>query len=174
MANGKVIQVIGSVVDVEFSADSMPALFNALEIPRENGKMVLEVQSHVGNNRVKCLSFTPTDGLERGAEVIDTTRPLSVPVGRGTLGRIFNVLGEALDNRGDVKSEKTMPIHRLAPGMDELESSAQVLETGIKVIDLIAPFARGGKIGALGGAGVGKTVLIQELIRNIATEHEGF
>ncbi|ACZ61657.1 F0F1 ATP synthase subunit beta [Dehalococcoides mccartyi] len=174
MANGKVIQVIGSVVDVEFSADSMPALFNALEIPRDNGKMVLEVQSHVGNNRVKCLSFTPTDGLERGAEVIDTKRPLSVPVGRNTLGRIFNVLGEPLDNRGDVKSEKTMPIHRSAPAMDELESSAQVLETGLKVIDLIAPFARGGKIGALGGAGVGKTVLIQELIRNIATEHEGF
>ncbi|AHB13272.1 MULTISPECIES: F0F1 ATP synthase subunit beta [Dehalococcoides] len=174
MANGKVIQVIGSVVDVEFSADSMPALFNALEIPRDNGKMVLEVQSHVGNNRVKCLSFTPTDGLERGAEVIDTKRPLSVPVGRNTLGRIFNVLGEPLDNRGDVKSEKTMPIHRSAPAMDELESSAQVLETGLKVVDLIAPFARGGKIGALGGAGVGKTVLIQELIRNIATEHEGF
>ncbi|BAQ34448.1 F0F1 ATP synthase subunit beta [Dehalococcoides sp. UCH007] len=174
MANGKVIQVIGSVVDVEFSADSMPALFNALEIPRDNGKMVLEVQSHVGNNRVKCLSFTPTDGLERGAEVIDTKRPLSVPVGRNTLGRIFNVLGEPLDNRGDVKAEKTMPIHRSAPAMDELESSAQVLETGLKVIDLIAPFARGGKIGALGGAGVGKTVLIQELIRNIATEHEGF
>ncbi|KTB48624.1 ATP synthase F1 subcomplex beta subunit [Dehalogenimonas alkenigignens] len=174
MAKGKVVQVIGSVVDIEFPSAELPALFNALEIDNEGERIVLEVQAHVGNNWVRCLSFMPTDGLARGAEVVDTGAPVSVPVGQATLGRIFNVLGEPLDNEGEVKATERWPIHRNAPPFDEQETTAQMLETGIKVIDLITPFARGGKIGAYGGAGVGKTVIIQELIRNIASEHGGF
>ncbi|PVV84941.1 F0F1 ATP synthase subunit beta [Dehalogenimonas alkenigignens] len=174
MAKGKVVQVIGSVVDIEFPSAELPALFNALEIDNEGERIVLEVQAHVGNNWVRCLSFMPTDGLARGAEVVDTGAPVSVPVGQAALGRIFNVLGEPLDNEGEVKATERWPIHRNAPPFDEQETTAQMLETGIKVIDLITPFARGGKIGAYGGAGVGKTVIIQELIRNIASEHGGF
>ncbi|AKG53425.1 ATP synthase beta chain [Dehalogenimonas sp. WBC-2] len=174
MAKGKVVQVIGSVVDIEFPAGELPGLLYALEIMNKDEKIVLEVQAHVGNNWVRALSFMPTDGLARGAEVTDTGAPLSVPVGQGVLGRIFNVMGEPLDNEGEVKAEERWPIHRNAPPFDQQETSAQMLETGIKVIDLITPFARGGKAGLLGGAGVGKTVIIQELIRNIATEHGGF
>ena len=174
MATGKVVQVIGSVVDVEFPPAELPALFNAVEINNKGERIVLEVQAHVGNNWVRCLSFMPTDGLARGAEVIDTGKAVSVPVGQGVLGRIFNVLGEPLDMEGEVKATERWPIHRNAPPFDQQETSAQMLETGIKVIDLITPFARGGKIGAYGGAGVGKTVIIQELIRNIASEHGGF
>lgn len=174
MSKGKVVQIIGSVVDVEFPPSELPGIFNALEIDNNGEKIVLEVQAHVGNNWVKALSFMPTDGLARGAEVTDTGAPISVPVGQGSLGRIFNVLGQPLDNEGEVKTDERWPIHRNAPPFEEQETSAQVLETGIKVIDLITPFARGGKIGAYGGAGVGKTVVIQELIRNIATEHGGF
>ncbi|MEL7562102.1 F0F1 ATP synthase subunit beta [Dehalogenimonas sp. 4OHTPN] len=174
MSKGKVVQVIGSVVDIEFPSGELPALFNALEIDNKGERIVLEVQAHVGNNWVRCLSFMPTDGLARGAEVSDTGAPVSVPVGQGALGRIFNVLGEPLDNEGEVKAAERWPIHRNAPPFDEQETTAQMLETGIKVIDLITPFARGGKIGAYGGAGVGKTVIIQELIRNIASEHGGF
>lgn len=174
MSKGKVVQVIGSVVDVEFPPSELPALFNALEIDNKGEKIVLEVQAHVGNNWVRALSFMPTDGLARGAEAVDTGLPISVPVGQGALGRIFNVLGEPLDNEGEVKTTERWPIHRAAPPFEEQETSAQMLETGIKVIDLITPFARGGKAGLLGGAGVGKTVIIQELIRNIATEHGGF
>jgi len=175
MANGKVVQVIGSVVDVEFPPDKLPALFSALEIKRDDGtKMVLEAQAHVGKNWVRCLSFLPTDGLARGEDVIDTGEPISVPVGAASLGRIFNVLGEPLDNEGEVKYDARWSIHRNPPPLEEQETTTKVLETGIKVIDLIAPFARGGKIGCFGGAGVGKTVVIQELIRAIASEHSGY
>ncbi len=175
MAKGKVVQVIGSVVDIEFPADAMPALFNAIEINKDDGiKLVLEAQAHVGNNWVRCLSFVPTDGLARGVEAIDTGSPIKVPVGPASLGRIFNVLGEPLDSLGEVKAAERWSIHRNPPAFDEQETTTKVLETGIKVIDLISPFARGGKIGAYGGAGVGKTVIIQELIRSIASEHAGY
>ncbi|MDP2932078.1 MAG: F0F1 ATP synthase subunit beta [Chloroflexota bacterium] len=174
MGKGKVAQVIGTVVDVEFPPGQLPALFNAIEIPIDGGKLVLEVQKHIGNNWVRCLSLAPTEGLARGVEAIDTGTALKVPVGRGTLGRLFNVVGEALDKLGPVEAKEYWPIHRPPPSFQEQETTTQILETGLKVIDLIAPFSKGGKIGAFGGAGVGKTVIIQELIRNIATEHGGF
>jgi len=174
MAKGKVAQVIGTVVDIEFPPDELPALYNAIEIDSGTGKMVLEVQDHLGNNWVRCLALSPTDGLERGAEAIDTGAALRVPVGRATLGRLFDVMGTPLDNLGDVKADDKWPIHRLPPTFEEQETSTQVLETGLKVVDLITPFTKGGKIGAYGGAGVGKTVIIMELIRNIATMHGGF
>jgi F-type H+-transporting ATPase subunit beta len=169
-----VVQVIGTVVDVEFPPDELPALFNAIDIPVDGGKIVLETQDHIGNNWVRCLSLSPTEGLQRGAEAIDTGAALKVPVGKTTLGRLFNVLGEPLDNLGEVKATDKWPIHRSPPSFQEQETTTQVLETGLKVIDLITPFTRGGKIGAYGGAGVGKTVIIMELIRNIAQEHGGF
>ena len=174
MAKGKVVQVIGTVVDVEFPPDKLPAIFNAIEIPRNGSKLVMEVQGHVGNNWVRCLSLLPTDGLERGAEAIDTGAPITVPVGKPSLGRLFNVMGEPLDNLGEVKSEEHWPIHRTPPQFEDQEATTEALETGIKVIDLITPFTKGGKTGAYGGAGVGKTVIIMELIRNIATEHGGY
>ncbi len=174
MAKGKVTQVIGTVVDIEFPPDELPALFNSLEIHNSSGKLIFEVQEHIGNNWVRCLALSPTEGLERGAETIDTGAALSVPVGKATLGRLFNVLGEPLDNLGTVDTEEQWSIHRPPPSLEEQETSTEVLETGLKVIDLIAPFTKGGKIGAYGGAGVGKTVIIMELIRNIATEHGGF
>ncbi|MFA5629159.1 MAG: F0F1 ATP synthase subunit beta [Dehalococcoidales bacterium] len=174
MAKGKVVQVIGSVVDIQFPPDELPALFNAVEIGSGDDKFILEVQSHLGNNWVRCLSFTPTDGLARGVEAVDTGKSIMVPVGEACLGRLFDVTGAALDGRGEVKSEEKWKIHRNPPSFEEQESSVQMLETGIKVIDLITPFAKGGKAGLLGGAGVGKTVVIQELIRNIATEHGGY
>lgn len=174
MAKGKVVQVIGTVVDVEFPPDELPALYNALEIKTGDGKIVLEVQDHLGNNQVKCLALSPTDGLARGVEAEDTGAALRVPVGRATLGRLFDVMGTPLDNLGEVRAEDNWQIHRIAPTFEEQETSTQVLETGLKVIDLIVPFTKGGKIGAYGGAGVGKTVIIQELIRNIATMHGGF
>jgi F-type H+-transporting ATPase subunit beta len=174
MAKGKVTQVIGTVVDIEFPPDELPALYNAVEVPVGDSKVVLEVQDHLGNNQVKCLALSPTDGMERGAEALDTGAALRVPVGRPTLGRLFDVMGTPLDNLGDVKTDESWEIHRLAPAFDEQETSTQVLETGLKVADLITPFTKGGKIGIQGGAGVGKTVIIQELIRNIATVHGGF
>jgi len=174
MAKGKVRQVIGSVVDIEFPPNEMPSLFNAIEIPRDDGKLVLEVQSHSGNNWVRCLSLLPTDGLNRGAEAIDTGKSIAVPVGKSCLGRLFDVIGQPLDNLGDVKAEDKWPIHRTPPLLEEQETTSETLETGIKVIDLITPFVKGGKVGAFGGAGVGKTVIIMELIRNIAHEHGGF
>ncbi len=174
MAKGRVAQVIGTVVDIEFPPDELPAIYNAIEIPYDGGKMVLEAQHHVGNNWVRCLSLTPTDGLQRGLEAVDTGAPLSVPVGEATLGRLFNVMGEPLDELGEVKAEEHWPIHRPAPSFQEQETTTQMLETGLKVIDLITPFTKGGKVGAFGGAGVGKTVIIMELIRNIATEHGGY
>ena len=174
MAKGKVAQVIGTVVDIEFPPDELPALNNAIEIPIDEGKIILETQQHVGNNWVRCLAMSPTDGMERGAEAIDTGAPLAVPVGRATLGRLFNILGEPLDNLGPVEADEHWPIHRPPPSFREQETSTEMLETGLKVIDLITPFTKGGKVGAFGGAGVGKTVIIMELIRNIATEHGGF
>jgi F-type H+-transporting ATPase subunit beta len=174
MAKGKVAQIIGTVVDIEFPPDELPALNNAIEIPIGGGRIVLEVQQHVGNNWVRCLAMSPTDGLQRGAEAIDTGDSLKVPVGRATLGRLFNILGEPLDDLGPVQAEEHWTIHRPAPSLEEQETSIQMLETGLKVVDLITPFTKGGKVGAFGGAGVGKTVIIQELIRNIAKEHGGF
>jgi len=174
MAKGKVAQVIGTVVDIEFPPDELPALYNAIEIPRDGGKIVLEAQGHIGNNWVRCLALSSTDGLERGAEAIDTGVALTVPVGKATLGRLFNVMGEPIDNLGPVEATEHWLIHRAPPSFEEQETSTQMLETGLKVIDLITPFTKGGKIGAYGGAGVGKTVIIMELIRNIATEHGGF
>ncbi|MDY6835057.1 MAG: F0F1 ATP synthase subunit beta [Chloroflexota bacterium] len=174
MAKGRVVQIIGTVVDIEFPPGELPGLFNALEIQRDQGKIVLEVQQHIGNNWVRCLAMSPTDGLARGVEVVDTGRPLAVSVGRATLGRLFNALGEPVDDLGPVKAEEHWPIHRTPPPLQEQETTTQVLETGLKVIDLITPFTRGGKIGAYGGAGVGKTVIIMELIHNIATVHGGF
>ncbi|MFQ5925233.1 MAG: F0F1 ATP synthase subunit beta [Dehalococcoidia bacterium] len=174
MAKGKVAQVIGTVVDIEFPPDELPAFHNAIEIPIDEEKIVLEAQQHVGNNWVRCLALSSTDGLERGAEAIDTGAPITVPVGRATLGRLFNTTGEPLDNLGPVDAEERWPIHRPPPSLQEQETSTQMLETGLKVIDLITPFARGGKVGAFGGAGVGKTIIIMELIHNIATVHGGF
>jgi F-type H+-transporting ATPase subunit beta len=173
MGKGKVAQVIGTVVDIEFPPEELPALYNAIEIPRKEGNIILEVEQHIGNNWVRCLSMMPTEGLARGVEAIDTGASIAVPVGKATLGRLFDVLGAPLDNLGAVKAEQNWPIHRMSPPYDQQETSTQILETGLKVIDLIAPFTRGGKIGAYGGAGVGKTVVIQELIHNIATVHGG-
>jgi len=174
MARGRVVQVIGTVVDIEFPPDELPALFSAVEIATEDGKITLEVQEHIGNNWVRCLSLAPTDGLARGTEAVDTGKPIAVPVGRASLGRLFDVAGQPLDDIGEVKADDYWPIHRQPPSFQEQETTPELLETGLKVIDLVAPFTKGGKIGAYGGAGVGKTVVIQELIRNIATEHGGF
>ena len=174
MAKGKIVQIIGTVIDVEFPQDELPKLFNAVEISTAKGKLLLEVQDHIGNNWVRCLSLVPTEGLSRGMEVVDTGLPITVPVGRGCLGRLFDVSGTAIDNAGPVKATDNWPIHRPAPSFEEQETTPELLETGLKVIDLVAPFSKGGKVGAYGGAGVGKTVVIQELIRNIATEHGGF
>jgi F-type H+-transporting ATPase subunit beta len=174
MANGKVVQIIGTVIDVEFPPNELPKTFNALEINTGKDKLILEVQADIGNNWVRCLSLAPTEGLARGTEVVDTGLPITVPVGRGCLGRLFDVTGAAIDNVGTVKATANWSIHRSPPSFVEQETTPQLLETGLKVIDLVAPFSKGGKVGAYGGAGVGKTVVIQELIRNIATEHGGF
>ena len=172
---GTIVQVIGTVVDAEFPAEQVPDIYNAVEIDMgDSKKLIAEVQQHLGNNWVRCLTMDTTDGLRRGAVVTDTGAPIAVPVGQSTLGRLFNVLGEPLDGLGDVKSDEHWPIHRPAPTFEELETTPQVLETGVKVLDLVSPFTKGGKVGAYGGAGTGKTVIIQELIRNIATEHGGF
>jgi F-type H+-transporting ATPase subunit beta len=173
MAKGRIAQVIGTVVDIEFPPDELPTLHNAIEIPKDGEKLVLEVQQHIGNNWARCLALVPTDGLERGAEAIDTGVPVSVPVGPATLGRLFNVFGEPIDGLGPVDAEDHWPIHRPPPSLQEQETTTAMLETGLKVLDLITPFARGGKVGAYGGAGVGKTVIILELIHNIATQHGG-
>ncbi len=173
MANGKITQVIGTVVDVQFPSDSMPTVYNALETAIAGEKLVLEVEQHIGNNWVRCLALGPTEGLIRGVEVIDTGAPITVPVGEPTLGRLFNVLGEPLDNLEEIDSEESWPIHRKPPSFEEQSTTIEILETGVKVMDLITPFTKGGKVGAYGGAGVGKTVIIQELIRNIGTVHKG-
>ena len=173
MATGKVTQVIGTVVDVEFPSEGMPAIYNALETSIGESRLVLEVEQHIGNNWVRCLALGPTEGLTRGVDAVDTGGPISVPVGDPTLGRLFNALGETLDKLEEVESEEYWPIHRPPPTFEDQSTTIDVLETGIKVMDLITPFTRGGKVGAYGGAGVGKTVIIQELIRNIGTEHQG-
>src|SRR6188472_4694865 len=198
MATGKVIQITGPVIDVEFPPGDLPAIYNALEIKRpkearssaatdgnggKSGKsavsalddtLVVEVQQHLGNNWVRTVAMSTTDGLSRGLDAEDTGGPITVPVGEITLGRVFDVLGHPIDGKGAVKSKQMLPIHRQPPAFDQMETENQVFETGIKVIDLIAPFKRGGKVGVFGGAGVGKTVIIQELIRNIAAEHGGY
>jgi len=165
---------MGPVVDVEFPPDQLPEIYNGLEIPRDGGKLVVEVQNHMGNDWVRTVAMDSTDGLRRGMEVIDTGAPITMPVGPKTLGRIFNVLGEPIDHLGPVEAADRYPIHRLAPPFEEQVTEPEFFETGIKVIDLVAPFTKGGKTGVFGGAGVGKTVIIMELIRTIATEHGGF
>ena len=171
---GKVVQVIGTVVDVEFDQNQLPEIFHALELENEGVRLVLEVEQHVGNSWARCLALGPTEGLSRGVEVLDTGAPVSVPVGKDSLGRLFNVIGDPIDDGEPINKEAIRwPIHRKAPDFDQQSGSVEVLETGIKVLDLITPFAKGGKIGAYGGAGVGKTVIITELIRNIAQEHSG-
>ncbi len=174
MNKGKISQIIGVVVDVHFP-EGLPAIYNALETKNQNGDtLTLEVQQHLGSNSVRTISMNTTDGLQRDMEVTDTGRPISVPVGPKTLGRMFNVTGVEIDGGEKVKTDKVYPIHRLAPTFKQQSTKSEVLETGIKVIDLICPFLKGGKIGLFGGAGVGKTVVIQELIRNIAQEHSGY
>jgi F-type H+-transporting ATPase subunit beta len=172
---GKIKQVIGPVVDIEFEGE-LPQIYHALEVERTGNKekLVLEVQSHLGDNWVRAVAMDSTEGLKRGQEVLDTGKPISVPVGEEVLGRVLNVIGQAVDKKGEIKAAKYYPIHRPAPSFTEQETKAAILETGIKVIDLIAPFVKGGKVGVFGGAGVGKTVIIQELIRNIAEEHGGY
>ena len=173
-SKGKVVQVIGTVVDVEFPADELPEIYSAVELQNDGEKLVLEVEQHVGNSWARCLALGATEGLARGVEVVDTGSPISVPVGAGSLGRLMNVLGDPIDNGPAIPADaERWPIHRKPPAFDEQSGTTEVLETGIKVMDLITPFAKGGKIGAYGGAGVGKTVIITELIRNIAQEHSG-
>ena len=173
-SKGKVIQVIGTVVDVEFAAGELPEIYSAVELKNEGEKLVLEVEQHVGNSWARCLARGATEGLARGTEVVDTGGPVSVPVGKASLGRLMNVLGDPIDGGEPIADDvERWPIHRKPPSFDEQSGTTEVLETGIKVMDLITPFAKGGKIGAYGGAGVGKTVIITELIRNIAREHSG-
>ena len=172
---GKITQIIGAVLDIKFTEGHLPAIYEAINITRKNGEnLVVEVAQHLGDETVRCIAMGPTDGLVRGMEAVATGAPISVPVGEQTLGRIFNVTGDAIDNKPAPQGVKKMPIHREAPSFEEQSTSAEVLETGIKVVDLLCPYQKGGKIGLFGGAGVGKTVLIQELIRNIATEHGGY
>ncbi len=176
MAAGTIVQIQGVVVDVEFPPDGLPEIYNALAVEREDPDhpLILEVQQHLGNDWVRAVAMSTTDGLRRGAVAVDTGKSIQVPVGPATLGRIFNVLGEPVDNAGPVSTEIEYPIHRPAPSFEEQSTEVEVFETGVKVIDLIAPFTQGGKTGVFGGAGVGKTVIIMELIRNIAAEHGGY
>ncbi|MFA7244835.1 MAG: F0F1 ATP synthase subunit beta [Candidatus Magasanikbacteria bacterium] len=172
---GKISQIIGVVADVKFESGDLPEIYNALEIKMPNGEtLILEVQQHLGSGTVRAIAMSSTDGLKRGAEVTDTGAPISVPVGPETLGRMYNVVGETIDGKGESKTKKKYSIHRKAPSFKEQSTKSEVLETGIKVIDLFCPFLKGGKVGLFGGAGVGKTVIIQELIRNIAQEHGGY
>ena len=171
---GTVIQVMGPVLDIRFGDDSLPQLLNAIHIPHGEGMIVAEVAQHIGDNVVRCIAMNSTDGLCRGVEAVDTGAPITVPVGDQCLGRVFNLLGQPIDNKEPVKGSEQWSIHRSAPAYDEQQPATEILETGIKVIDLICPYAKGGKIGLFGGAGVGKTVLIQELIYNIATAHNGY
>jgi F-type H+-transporting ATPase subunit beta len=178
-ATGRIVQIAGPVVDLEFPADQLPAIYNAVNIPLDGDgeggrKVVCEVQQHLGNDWVRAVSMSTTDGLRRGMTAIDTGAAIAVPVGMGTLGRIFNVIGEPIDEAGPVETTETYPIHRPSPTFEDQAPAAQVFETGMKVIDLIAPFAKGGKIGVFGGAGTGKTVIITELINNVAKQHGGF
>jgi F-type H+-transporting ATPase subunit beta len=170
---GKVVQVIGAVVDVRFDADSLPNIYDAIEIKYNNIRIVAEVAQHVGDNTVRCIAMSSTDGLVRGVEATSLGQPITVPVGKATLGRLINVIGEAIDNKAEIVSDEKWSIHREAPSFEEQQTATEIFETGIKVVDLMCPYVKGGKIGLFGGAGVGKTVLIQELINNIAKEHGG-
>ncbi|MDY3079959.1 MAG: F0F1 ATP synthase subunit beta [Oscillospiraceae bacterium] len=174
MENGIVRRVIGPVVDVQFPSGKMPEIYNAIEIQLEDRKVVMEAVQHIGDNSVRCISLFSTDGLSRGCTAVDTGAPVKMPVGDATLGRMFNVIGEPIDEKGPVNAQEYMPIHREAPAFTDIAPSTEILETGIKVVDLLAPYSKGGKIGLFGGAGVGKTVLIMELIRNVAYEHGGY
>ena len=171
---GTVVQVMGPVLDIRFSEGQLPELLSAIEIPHGKETVVAEVAQHVGDNVVRCVAMSSTDGLQRGIPAMDTGSPIRVPVGEECLGRVFNLLGQTIDDGKKIEAKESWPIHRPAPSYDEQQSATEILETGIKVIDLICPYAKGGKIGLFGGAGVGKTVLIQELIYNIATEHNGY
>ena len=173
-SKGKVSAILGAVVDVSFEGQKLPEIYNALEIDFDGSKLVLEVAQHLGDSAVRTIAMDSTDGLKRGVEVVDTGKPISVPVGDKVLGRMFDLLGNTIDGKDSVSREQELPIHRSAPKFDQLATSTDVLVTGIKVIDLMEPYTKGGKTGLFGGAGVGKTVLIQELIRNIATEHGGY
>ncbi len=170
---GTVVQVIGPVLDIKFADGELPALLNAIEIDNNGVKLIVEVAQHIGDNVVRCIAMSSTDGLVRGTQAVDTGKPIAVPVGEECLGRVFNLLGEPVDNKPAPEAKEYWPIHRQPPAYEDQESSAEILETGIKVVDLIAPYAKGGKIGLFGGAGVGKTVLIQELINNVAKQHGG-
>ncbi|HID86446.1 MAG TPA: F0F1 ATP synthase subunit beta, partial [Anaerolineae bacterium] len=172
---GKVVQIMGPVVDIEFPQEELPEIYHAIEIPRDGSdeKLVVEVEQHLGENWVRCIAMDTTDGLRRGMVAIDTGGPITVPVGKGTLGRLLNVLGEPIDRLGPVEAEARLPIHRPPPPFEEQVTTPEFFETGLKVIDLIAPFTKGGKTGIFGGAGVGKTLIIMELIRSVATEHAG-
>lgn len=173
-STGRVVQILGGVVDLEFPPEGLPAIFDAVEVPRQGSEpLVLEVQKHLGNNWVRCVAMDATDGLQRGVPAIATGAPIRVPVGLQTLGRIFNVLGKPVDRKGPVKADLYYPIHRPAPEFSDQSTKVEVFETGLKVVDLIAPFTKGGKTGIFGGAGVGKTIIIMELIRSIATVHQG-
>jgi F-type H+-transporting ATPase subunit beta len=174
-ATGKIVQVLGPVVDIEYPADELPEIYNAVEVSMDDGStLVLETQSHLGNDWVRAVAMSSTDGIRRGMDAVDTGLPIAVPVGPEALGRILNVVGEPIDQQGPVEAKTTYPIHRPAPSFEEQSTQVENFETGIKVIDLIAPFTKGGKTGVFGGAGVGKTVIITELIRNIAAEHGGY
>ncbi|HFB68429.1 MAG TPA: F0F1 ATP synthase subunit beta, partial [Calditrichae bacterium] len=175
MSKGIVKQVIGPVVDIQFEEDQLPEIYNAIKIEKQDGStLVLEAQQHLGENIVRCVAMDSTDGLVRGMEAEDTGAPISVPVGPEVLGRLLNVLGDPIDEVGPIKAKKRYPIHRPAPPFEELSAETEILETGIKVIDLLEPYSKGGKTGLFGGAGVGKTVLIMELIHNIAKQHGGY
>jgi F-type H+-transporting ATPase subunit beta len=175
MTEGTVVQIIGAVVDVSFPEGKFPSIYNKIIIERENQKpLVLEAQQHLGEKHIRCVAMDSTDGLVRGAKAFDTGEPIKIPVGICTLGRIINMWGEPIDEIGEIKAEKYYPIHRPAPSLEEQETKSEMFETGLKVIDLLEPYSKGGKTGLFGGAGVGKTVLIMELIRNIATEHGGY
>lgn len=171
---GSIVQIIGPVIDVRFDSGELPKIYNAIKIDNQGTKIIAEVMQHLGNDMVRCVAMSSSDGLVRGMEAVDTGEAIKVPVGTEVLGRVFNVLGEPIDKMGPVDAKEFLPIHRPAPSFEDQKPASEVLETGIKVIDLLAPYAKGGKIGLFGGAGVGKTVLIQELIRNIATEHGGY
>lgn len=175
---GKIVQVIGPVVDIDFIEGKLPEIFSAIHIPleneTENSVLTLEVQQHLGENRVRTIAMDTTDGLVRGMKAIDTGGPISIPVGPETLGRLINVLGEGIDELGEIKTKQSAPIHHHAPQFEKLSTSQEMFETGIKVIDLLEPYSKGGKTGLFGGAGVGKTVIIQELINNIASQHGGY
>ncbi|MBO7634224.1 MAG: F0F1 ATP synthase subunit beta, partial [Lachnospiraceae bacterium] len=171
---GHVVQVTGPVLDIKFKPDELPALLNAIEINLNGVRLVAEVAQQIGDNTVRCIAMNSTDGMVRGIEAVDTGEPIKVPVGEACLGRVFNLLGDPVDNEPAPTTEERWSIHRPAPSYEEQASATEILETGIKVVDLICPYAKGGKVGLFGGAGVGKTVLIQELIHNVATEHGGY